>query len=101
LPGIEGIPLVAAGATPAIILAGDQPKRGSGYEAGRCEAFVLLRLAIQNDGLIIRDGTSIPFEGRMPSKIEPPVRSFHRRHWQRGDLLMLIVQIREVSLQQA
>jgi hypothetical protein len=49
--GIKGVPLVAAGARPAVILAGrPAAKRASYPRAGGVGAFLLIRLAIQNHG---------------------------------------------------
>jgi hypothetical protein len=57
-PSLERIPRVAAGARPHVILAGrPAAERATDAWAGGVEAFLVLKLAINNDGrLVVREG---------------------------------------------
>jgi hypothetical protein len=54
---VEGVPLIAATTTPAVILAGrPAAERAPNARTGRVEAFLLFGLAINNNRGVIREG---------------------------------------------
>ena len=61
---IEGVPFMAAGARPAVVLAGRPTAEwASNARAGRTEALLLVKLAIQNNGRfggVIRERAHVP-----------------------------------------
>ena len=58
---VERVPLMAAGARPAVVLAGrPTTERAPNARAGRAEAFFLIEVAIQDNRLVMRDGGHAP-----------------------------------------
>ena len=56
-PGVERVPRMPARARPEVVLAGRPSAEGAADAwAGRVEAFLLIRLAIQENRLVIREG---------------------------------------------
>ena len=76
-PRVESVPLMAAGASPKVFLAWRPiAERAADARAGRIEALLLVRLAIQDHGRfggVIREGThaKIMTQFRMHKSLEP------------------------------
>jgi hypothetical protein len=89
-PRVERVPLVAAGARPAVVLAWRPAAEwASNAGAGRVEALLLVKLAIQDNRLMMREGAHAAIMTQLRTQIwriaKVPICAIHQFFSDRQD----------------